>query len=427
MTQKEKMVIALFRYSVISDIVNSPGLDYGRQEEIIREKCSRKWLIPNSEKTRISRSCILRWLSLYRKSNNNIESLHPRERKDKGSLRSLDAETVAGLLELRKEMPDATVRLLISEMKHRGLVAREGDLKPSTVYRILNRSSIQGSLSAQKDCRKYETELPNDLWQSDVMHGPSIEINGRKRKTYLIAIIDDHSRLIPHAGFYLSEALSSYLRALEVAIARRGLPRKLYVDNGPAFRSRHLEYITASLNIALVHAKPYKPQGKGKIERWFKTIRTSFLPGFKGETLFDLNEALEIWIEAQYHSKVHSATGVTPFSRFTANMECLRPAPRNLADHFRKVARRKVAKDRTITFNGRLFEAPVPLIGKQVELLYHGDEPDRIEIKWQNKSYGIVHPVNVHVNARIKRDENNRGNILINPTGGSSYKGGNLL
>jgi len=425
MTEKEKMAIALFRYSVISDIVNVASLDYGRQEEIIREKCSKKWMIPYSEKTRIGRSCILRWLTLYRKSNNNIESLYPKERKDKGHLRSLDQDTVASLLELRKELPDATVALLISEMQQRGLIATESDLKTSTVYRILSQVSLRKP-SGAKDCRKFEAELPNDLWQSDVMHGPKIEIGGRWKKTYLIAIIDDHSRLIPHACFYLSEGLPSYLRAFEAALAKRGLPRKLYVDNGPAFRSRHLEYITASLNIALIHAKPYKPQGKGKIERWFKTIRTSFLPGFKGETLLELNEALELWVESQYHGKVHSATAMTPFARFTTNMECLRPAPRNLKDHFRKVARRKVAKDRTITFNGSLFEAPVPLIGKQVELLYHEDTPDHIEIKWQNKSYGIVRPVDVHVNARVKRDENNRNNIIINATG-SSYKGGNLL
>lgn len=426
MTEKEKMAIALFRYSVISDIVNVTSLDYGRQEEIIREKCSKKWVIPYSEKTRIGRSCILRWLSLYRKSNNNIESLYPKERKDKGHLRSIDEETGRSLLELRKELPDASVALLISEMKQRGLIVSESDLKTSTVYRILSQAALRAKPSGGNDCRKFEAELPNDLWQSDVMHGPRIEINGKYRKTYLIAIIDDHSRLIPHASFYLSEGLPSYLRAFEAALAKRGLPRKLYVDNGPAFRSRHLEYITASLNIALIHAKPYKPQGKGKIERWFKTIRTSFLPGFKGETLLELNEALELWVESQYHGKVHSATGMTPFTRFTTNMECLRPAPRNLKDHFRKVARRKVAKDRTITFNGSLFEAPVPLIGRQVELLYHEDMPDHIEIKWQNKSYGFVRPVDVHVNARVKRDENNRNNIIINATG-SSYKGGNLL
>jgi len=115
-----------------------------------------------------------------------------------------------------------------------------------------------------------------------------------------------------------------------------------------------------------------------------------------------------------------------PFQRFTANMECLRPAPDDLRDYFRKVARRKVAKDRSITFEGKLYEAPVSLIGKQVELLYHENDPDYIEIKWNNESYGIVRPVDVHVNCRVKRDENNMNDVIIT-TDGSGYKGGNLL
>jgi hypothetical protein len=107
-------------------------------------------------------------------------------------------------------------------------------------------------------------------------------------------------------------------------------------------------------------------------------------------------------------------------------MECLRPAPENLREYFRKVARRKVAKDRSITFNGKLYEAPVPLIGKQVELLYHESDPENIEIRWRNKSYGIVRPVDLHVNCRVKRDENNMSNVIIT-TDIKAYKGGDLL
>jgi putative transposase len=91
--------------------------------------------------------------------------------------------------------------------------------------------------------------LPNDLWQSDVMHGCQIHVDGKNRKSYLIAIIDDHSRLITHGQFYLSENLACYLDCLERALLKRGVPRKLYVDNGPAFRSRHLEHVTASLGL----------------------------------------------------------------------------------------------------------------------------------------------------------------------------------
>jgi hypothetical protein len=257
------------------------------------------------------------------------------------------------------------------------------------------------------------------------MHGPKVDVNGKMRKTYLIAIIDDHSRLIAHARFYLSEKLTSYLIAFEDAIAARGLPRKLYVDNGAAFRSKHLEYITAALSISLIHAKPYMPQGKGKIERWFKTVRTSFLPLVNGTGLSQLNQALTRWVTENYHEKIHSATRQTPFERFTGKMHCLRSAPANLKDYFRKVARRTVSKDRSVTLNGRLYEAPVALISKRVELLYHDSEPDKVEVKYQNKSFGMIRSVDLHVNCRVKRDKNN--NPQIESDSSRKYLGGKLL
>ena len=426
MTEDQKKDVALFRYSIISELVNAKDLDWGEQERLIRDKCARKWSIPYSEKTSIGRTCILNWVKAYKDSNGDIRSLYPQDRSDKGISRAMDEDTCLSLLSLRKRMPKATVPILIEQMDEQNMVTPGTELKQSNVYRFLNQKGIMTQIPKPEDRRKFEAESPNDLWQSDVMHGPRVNVDGKLRKTYLIAMIDDHSRLIPHAEFYLSEALALYLDALEQAFSKRGLPRKLYVDNGPAFRSRHLEYITASLNIALIHARPYKPQGKGKIERWFKTVRTNFLPRFKGDSLLELNEALDLWVNDIYHQKKHGATGQSPFGRFTSNMECLRPAPENLRDYFRKVARRKVAKDRSITFKGKLYEVPVPLIGKQVELLYHDNEPEHIEIIWKNKSYGIVRPVDLHVNCRVKRDENNMSDVIIT-TDGKGYKGGKLL
>jgi putative transposase len=426
MKEEEKKQVAVFRYGVINEFVTGISLSYGEQERLIREKCARKWVIPFSSRTRISRSCIRDWTRRYRKGHTKLEALYPVSRADRGRSRAMDEDTCLSLIRLREELPNATVPVLMAKMKGGGLITPGTTLNQSTVYRFLHSNGVMRKHAVAKDRRKFEAELPNDLWQSDVMHGPKVEVDGRQKKAFLIAIIDDHSRLIPHAEFYLSEALDSYLKCLEDALLKRGLPRKLYVDNGPAFRSRHLEYITASLNISLIHAKPYQPQGKGKIERWFKTVRTSFLPWFKGTTLEDLNECLDLWVNDIYHRKRHSSTGQTPFDRFTAKMECLRQSPVNLRDHFRNVARRKVAKDRTIVFNGKMYEAPVSLIGKQVELLYHLNGPEDIEIRCNNQPYGIARPVDLHVNCRVKRDENNMSDVIISGEG-SDYKGGSLF
>ncbi len=327
---------------------------------------------------------------------------------------------------MRKEMPKATVGKLIETTQKRGLVTPGTRLSHSTVYRLLHRLRLMNPLDRMpEDRRKFEAELPNDLWQSDSMHGPHLEVEGRMKKTYLLAFIDDHSRLVPHAQFYFSEGLDSYLDALEQALLKRGLPRKLYLDNGPAFCSKHLEDITASLGIALIHSRPFKPQGRGKIERFFRTIRSQFLPGFQGKTLPELNEALDLWLNDLYHQRKHGSTHQSPFERFTAQMQCLRAAPSDLRSYFRKHARRRVARDRTITLNGKLYEAPVALIGKHILVLYHDNQPERVEAFHERKSYGFLSPLNLHINCRVKRNKDNGTDLEIDEKG-QRYQGGRL-
>lgn len=424
MKEEAKMEVAVFRFGVIGELVTGQDLEIGDQERIIREKCARKWVIPYSSRTSIGRSTILQWIRSYKKGNGDIRSLYPQSRSDKGKSRAMDDETCLNLTSLKMENPKASVRWLMKEMKSRKLVSPGVILCRSNIYRFLNEQGLMRPKGASAiDRRKFEAELPNDLWQSDVMHGPMVMVGDRKRKSYLISFIDDHSRLVPHGEFYLSESLGSYLDAFEQALLRRGLPRKLYVDNGPAFRSKHLEHITATIGIVLIHSRPYKPQGRGKVERFYRTVRGDFLNYFKGETLDDLNEAFELWLNHDYHQRKHSSTGQSPFDRFTSHMECIRPAPSNLKDYFRKAALRRVGKDRTITLNGRLYEAPVPLTGKRVTLLFHENQAENVEILFDQKSYGLAVPVDLHVNCKVRRDHNNDAEIVGED---NKLKGGSL-
>jgi transposase InsO family protein len=411
MEEKYKIDVAVFRHSVIHDFVSGIKLNHGEKERLLKEKCDRKWFIPHSDKTSISRGTIQRWIKLYEESRNNLESLYPRTRNDLGKHRTFDEETCLGLIRMREEMPDVTVPFLIKTMKKRDIVPPNTYLPLTTVYRFFHQHNLMKKHTTVEDRRKYEAEMPNDIWQSDVMHGPKLLAGDKRRKTYLIAFIDDHSRLIPYGQFYTSENIQSFMHAFEQALLRRGLPRKLYVDNGSAYRSRQLMHTAASLGIALIHAKPFKPEGKGKIERVFKTIRSQFLPGFTGKTLQDINRSFEKWLTDEYHCRKHSSTGQSPLTRFIDNIECIRSAPDKLKDHFRKIARRRVNKDRSVVLDRVMYEAPVKLIGKQVELLYHEDERESVEIRYKHKSYGMLNQIDINVNCRVKRDKNN--NIAI--------------
>lgn len=403
MEEEKKRQVATFRFGVISDFVVAHQLGRGEREKLLQEKAERQWLIPYSRRTRISASTIACWIRQYERGGKRLEALYPQGRGDRGESRVLDEEVAQMLVKLRKELPRAPVRFLIEELRQRKLVDAWVRIAPTTVYRFLKAQGLgdvpQGT---PKDRRRFEAEFPNDLWQSDMMYGPTVKVEDRQRKTFLFAFLDDMSRLIPHAQFYLSERLESYLNCLRQALLRRGLPRKLYVDNGPAFRSQHLSQITASLGIALIHSTPYQPEGRGKVERWFRTVREQFLSHWSGEDLGDLNQRFLSWLQT-YHQSTHGVTGQTPMERFSSHLECLRPAPPQLEDSFRKRAVRKVEKDRTVALNGRLYEAPVSLIGKKVALLYHEHDPARVEILLEEHSYGFISLLDQRVNFRVHR------------------------
>jgi len=250
------------------------------------------------------------------------------------------------------------------------------------------------------------------------MHGPRVTHEERERKTYLFAIIDDHSRLITHAQFYLAENLDNYLDCLWTAMRKRGLPRKIYVDNGPSFRAHQLQLGCASLEVALSFAKPYRPQGKGKIERFFRTVRSQLLPELPKELTLDiLNQRFEEYLDI-YHNRKHGTTGQEPIRRYLESADFLREAPDNLPRYFRKRAVRKVNNDRTVKLDGRLYEAPLGLIGLNITLRY--ENYDRIEVFLDEESKGFLTQVHQHSNSRIFRESppnNQKGSLFEKAAG----------
>ena len=404
---ERKQRIATFRYGVISDFVGGASLGYGDKERLLREKSERLYDIPYSNRREIGRATILAWIRRYRAAGGRIEALYPTPRSDRGTFRSLDPNVRMAIRQLLAEEPNLTVPTLVRRLKQKKAIPSETVVNKATVYRFIEREGLREKDSSAEDRRKFEAAAPNDLWQSDVMHGPRALVNGVRKKTYLIAIIDDHSRMIVHAAFYNAETLDNFEDALRQAVTRWGLPQKLYTDNGGCFRAHHLEFVTAALGISLRHARPYKPQGKGKIERWFRTIRQEFLPDIEAKAqpmpLAALNQALADWVES-YNGRVHSSTEQTPTARYRGGIECVRPAPPDLLAYFREVERRLVRKDRTVVLAGRHFEIPTALIDKRVELRFHRDEPETVEIFYEGRSFGYAVLLDASVNARSGRD-----------------------
>jgi len=442
METEKKEQIAVFRFGVIAELVTRKGLRRGEREKLIIELSEKEWEIPYTGRSSIGRSTIRDWLGAYERSGGKIESLFPKDREDAGRPRSIDTESEAGLLKLKEELKDVSLKVLLKEAGRRKLLPPDFSASRQSIYRMFKRHGLDGSVEEKKpeDRRRFEVEFPNELWQSDCMHGPRVVVDGKLRKTYLFSMIDDHSRLIPHAEFYLRENIDSYQDCLMKGLQRRGLPRKLYVDNGPSFRSQRLKYACASLGIALVYTTAYSPASKGKEERWYLTVRTEVIPLLPEQlSLEELNRRLWEWIEKDYQVRKHCSTGQSPLDRYVKHLSLIRPAPKNLRDHFRKPAYRNVDKDRTVSLNGKIYEAPVGLVGKRIQLLYHEDDPSRVEVMIAESSWGFLVPLDVNINSRVRRRSGRSTELVAQDEEGegkgegkqgeqdSRYRGGQLF
>lgn len=249
-----------------------------------------------------------------------------------------------------------------------------------------------------------------------------------------MAFIDDCTRVVPDAAFAFSETTAAFLPVFRTALLRRGFPARLYVDNGASFRSRHLALVCARLGVVLVHARPYHAAGKGKIERWFRTVRRSVLERLDdGDTrdLEALNRRLRAWIEGEYHMRPHRGLGgMTPLDRWSATAGGVRhPGPGlDLDDLFLFEARRRVAKDRTVSLRSRLYEADPALVGETVTLRFDPAAPGRpLKVVHDGRDAGLATPLDVHANAAVRRGGDRDGppasSIAFRDLGGNGEDG----
>ena len=226
----------------------------------------------------------------------------------------------------------------------------------------------------------------------DLMDGPSLKSQGKSaaQRSWLVASLDDHSRLSPHAQFYPHQKITALLDCLRQAFQRRGLPEALYTDQGKIFTGSQLKIVCANLGIRLLHARPYAAWSKGKIERFFRTLQESFLSELSFEPateLQELNNRLWNWIENTYHRRTHAALeGKSPLERFSSVR--LRPLPQNWQALFYERIKRRVRLDATVSLEAQLWEVPVHLRGREIELRRDPFEPSRIEVWYQGTLCG---------------------------------------
>jgi len=237
-------------------------------------------------------------------------------------------------------------------------------------------SRITGSASLPEEKRSFTAASAGDIWYGDVMHGPRVTIKGQLRKTYLVSLLDDASRLITHSAFCLGETALDIEGVLKQALLKRGQPVRIIVDNGAAYRANTLQGICARLSIHLIFCRPYAPEGKGKLERWHRTFRDQFLSELDERhiaNLDDLNARLWAWLEQVYHRTPHAGLdGLTPLARYQQDLAQIRSLglrAAQLDELFLHRINRFVRKDGTVSYLSARFEVPFELAGKTIRLV----------------------------------------------------------
>ena len=404
-----RQAVALFRYGLIADLAHLPPGTPGTGERL-RAKATQDYVIPGTTRTRVAAETLRHWLTAYRQGG--FDALYPKNRTDRGRARRLPPEIAEMLISIKEDNPGLSVRAVIDAAGERDLPA-DVHLAPSTVHRLLAREGLLEKRSTEPavDRRRFSYRLAGELWMSDVMHGPSVPDNRKRRKTYLIAFIDDATRVVPFAAFAFAENTTAFLPVFKQALLRRGQPARLYVDNGASYRSHQLALVCAKLGIALIHARPYQPAGKGKIERYFRTLRAGWLAHLELaaiDGLDTLNRRLWAWVEGEYHQAPHRGLdGETPLDRWAATgAEVRYPAPGpEFDDLFLFEAKRRVMKDRTVSLNGQLYEVDALLVGQTVVLRYDPVAPPNrpLAVVHDGKPAGQATVLDAYANTAVRR------------------------
>jgi putative transposase len=396
--------IGLFRYGLIREAAD-PGHSTRVRGRLVRAVAAGEHLDPAGRQVTVSRDTLDRWIRAWRRGG--FDALVPSPRQ---SSPRLPVEVIEMAVALKRENPDRTGaqvrRILRTQM---GWAPGERTLQRWFADDPRITDLMSAVAAGPPVFGRFEALRPNELWTGDALHGP--HVGGRK--TYLFAFLDDHSRAIMGHRFGFAEDTVRLAAALRPALGSREVPDGIYVDNGSAFVDAWLLRACASLGIRLIHSTPGRPQGRGKIERYFRTVREQFLVEITGDPgtdpsrhrvadLGELNRLFTAWVETVYHRQIHSETGAAPLARWTADGPFALPTPDALAEAFLWAEHRTVTKTALVSLQGNTYQVDPLLVGRRVELVFDPFDLATIAVRLRGVPAGTAIPHRIGRHAHVK-------------------------
>jgi len=410
MEDEKSFQTAMVKYEIIASLLHHSNESL---QSRITKLSERFWTLPSGELKRYTFGTIESWYYLYKQKG--IDALRLVTRKDKGSFKAIDPTICKSIDDILIAHPKIKTTVLIKRLRDQKIIMGKHPSE-SSIYRYIR--FAKGGLSIPSQERlAFEAPYAGSLWQTDIMYGPYLlKKNSRdkwcKKQTYLIGIIDDHSRILCHGEFFFEQDLLAYLSCLKTALQKRGIPERLYCDNGQVFLSSQIKRIMAKLGTNIIHARPRDAAAKGKIERFFRTVRDNFLEELLTfnipKTLEELNNEFYKWSEDNYNHKKHSSIGMKPVEKWLLSSHKIKTLSVDLEDEiFYFTTTRKVKKDGTFSLNNMFFETSYQLAKQKVSIHYDPFMPERVNVSLDGKNYGKATLLNRTFNSNKPRKNNN--------------------
>lgn len=403
-----KNQIALFRYGLISSLVNNT-YEEKSMEEYYRKKASKSYVL-NGKEIKVRASTIKKWYTNYKKFGYN--GLIPKTRTDLNTSRKLTLDAQQKIIDYKKNFPHINGTLIYQKLIEEGYI-NQAIVSKSTVLKFIRDNYLLFGDDGKIDRRAFEMEFANQMWDADTSHGPYLTINNKKIKTYLIALIDDASRLITSAKFYYEDNAINFQNTFKEGLKKYGIPKRIFLDNGKTYKNEQLSIICANCGMELIYTKPYSPQSKAKIERWFHTMKETWMRGINWVDIKDideLNDMLNDFIN-EYNNKVHSSlinngVNISPRERWFKDQDQIRKIDNNQIDeYFLHTAYPTIRADSIAHIKRIEYEVPTKYIGKKVTVKYDFQDRSKAWIYDNEKKVEAIHIVDKIANSKIKRKE----------------------
>lgn len=401
---------ALFRSQIIAPLVDP--LSTPEERTAWRNRVTRRsHTLPGGGERTVSERTLRRWVAQYRQAGLDglLRNTHPLRSR----LRVLTPDVIARAKELKRDEPRRSVAHIVHMIEtERGAPL---GVTPGALWRHLAKEGLGSrDRTPPEGLRRWESEGPNALWQSDVKYGPYLPDPlhpDTKQRTYLIVFLDDYSRLVPHAEWYFAQDVYALELCFQKALIRKGQPGRVYVDQGLIYQSQVFRLACAELGIRHIGATPYHPAAKGKVEKFIQTVDFEFLLELSKSpvtTLAEMNERFWAWLEEVYHRRVHRGTQMTPLARFAGDGVTPLAHPERLAEYFLWRIVRTVDKTGCVKFYGNVYQVEPGLERRKVELRYHPLHLQRLQVWIGETRYKDAEPLDLKSSHRSEVDPRHR-------------------